>query len=185
MNKNIILAGGIAIFLIMGAFVFSYFRNMNADGGGYRGNSTSVKTQEKDPMLGAIPGNEVFSREFGINGLWTYSAGVQMTNATNTPCIFQLPAATSTLVNAFGIQNHAQSETRNGTFNMIVRDSTYATTTVIGSSTALAAVQITATSTDGTNRNLPPNGWLEMRMTASSSYTGGGYCGYHSQGAPS
>ena len=195
MNKNIILAGGLAVFLIVGAFVFSYFRNTDADGGYYAGKSpTPIRTQETEPglipgsgpILGAIPGNEVFSREFGLNGLWTYSAGTRMTNATNTPCIFPLPAATSTLVNAFAIYEKSQSVTLNGTVHMIVRDSTYATTSIIGSTSALLGAKITATSTpSGTNRELPQNGWLEVRHTASSSYTGTGYCGYHSQGAPS
>ena len=188
-TKKIILGGVVAGFLVVSAFALSLaLKNSGADGGRLRGQDVpSDITETREPMLSAIPGNQVSTREFEINGLGTFSQGVAMASATSSPCIFRLPNSTSTLIDAFAVYNQPISATVSGQVFMVTRRDDYATSSIIGSTTANATYKVHGTSTVAnttSNRALPQNGWLEIYHTSSSSYTGGGYCGYHSMGAP-
>ena len=144
------------------------------------------QTQDGRDIFGAIPGNYIPTRELQINGLMTYSEGRNINNASSSACTFRLGAGTSTLIDAFAVYDQPISSTVNGQVFMVTRRSDYATTSNIGSTTANATWKVHATSSVDTtsNRDLPPNGWLEIFHTSSSSYTGGGYCGYQSMGRP-
>ena len=192
MNKKITLISIGALCLV---FVSSFvFKITKGDGGksiddrilNILERVLDKKQEQDEPTLGAIPGNYIPTRELQINGLMMYSEGRNINNASSSACTFRLGAGSSTLIDAFAIYDQPISSTVNGQVFMVTRRSDYATTSNIGSTTANATWKVHATSSVDTtsNRDLPPNGWLEIYHTSSSSYTGGGYCGYQSMGRP-
>lgn len=108
MNRNILISGFVVLVLIAGAFAISSFKQTKGDGGQpkadkvrqFAGETQSPGITPDEPQLGAIPGDQVFSETFSINGNKFYSYRVAMTSATNTPCIIKLPGATTTIVSA-------------------------------------------------------------------------------------
>lgn len=105
MNKRTILVIGlVSLAIITSAFAISSFNSTKGDGGrslkGETQSSVKNNSETEEQVFGAIPGNEVFSDQFVINGNRFYSYRQAMTTGTTTVCKIRLPSATTTIVSA-------------------------------------------------------------------------------------
>ena len=87
MNKaNIVLGVGVVVALILGVM------------GAFKTPSQNIVERIVDRTVGAIPGTEVDSQEFTINGVTQYYYSCEFQNSsTSTPCSFKSPSASTTI----------------------------------------------------------------------------------------
>ena len=93
---------------------------------------------QQPPIVGAIPGNEVFGPEWKVNGYTGHYNSTKLKTGTTTVCSLKSPGATSTLV--FGGINYASTtSTTTATVYLAKSTSAYGT-----SSTAILGVDAIA-----------------------------------------
>ena len=124
--------------------------------------------------FGAMPGNELFSDTFTVNGITTwYERHDGLFSATTTPCAFQSPAATSTLTHAMLYLDVSTTTISSVYFHKAASTSNNATTTQIGEVFTIAdggaGLSIVASTTWSASTNMAdliftPNQWLNITM---------------------
>jgi len=139
--------------------------------------AASLSALNKEPNVGAIPGSEVNSPSFSVNGAETfYYSSAFKNNATTTLCSFKSPSATTTLVSAvLSITGNTS-----GTDAIIANAAnSWATTTSIAQDDldgATDASKYLAASTTASNNLtdfiVDPNTYLNFQLVGHSTATG-------------